>query len=93
NWKTRFLDLRESCDSQSDAEQEAQRYLDQHLWPRPTGTLSLKGEAQLANGHTIPALHIRPGMMVRNTDSEFEAQLIEHVSGRLREREVTLTIG
>jgi hypothetical protein len=93
SWKTKFLDLRDSCESVTAAGTEAQRYLDQHLWPKLTGTLTLAGDVMLANGAQIPALHIRPGMMLRNIDVDPDPHMIEHVTGRLRAREATLTLG
>jgi len=91
HYQTKFLDLRDR--TANDAQQIVDAYLADHLWPRPTGTLVLTGPVHLADGSTIEALHIRPGMMLQNVDTDFGPQMIEHVTGRLAAREVTLTLG
>jgi hypothetical protein len=100
--RQKFLDLRGVCDSSSEATTIANRVLADSLWPKPTGTVTLKGDCTLGNGYRMPAIYLRPGMMLYNPDLRLEdcgnpqnkgLMLITAVSGRLVERSITLTIG
>ena len=100
--RTKFLDLRGLCDSASEATTIANRVLAEVLWPRPTGSVTLKGDCTLGNGYRMPAIYLRPGMMVKNPDLRIEdtgdpankgLMLVTAVSGRLVDRQITLTLG
>lgn len=100
--RTRFIDLTDVCSSAADATTVANAHLASSLWPAPTGTITLRGDAHLAAGIDVPALYLRPGMMIRNLDIAADVvgppeqrgrMLITHVSGRLAAREVTVQVG
>ena len=100
--RTKFLDLRGVCDSSADATSIATRVLNDSLWPKPTGTVTLKGLCTLGNGYRQPAIYLRPGMMVKNPDLRLEdtgdpknkgLMLVTACSGRLVDRQITLTLG
>ena len=95
-WKTKFLDLTDTCNSSSDATLVATQRLRDGLWPKPTGSIPMKGDAHLAVGMDVPAIYLRPGMMVVNLDVQPEKGgrlLVTSVSGRLVNREITLEVG
>lgn len=101
--KQRFLDLRGICDSADEATAIAQRALADALWPRATGTVTLRDTCTLANGfNEMPAIHITPGMLLLCPDlrpedtgdpAERGHMLITHVRGSLAKREIVLTVG
>jgi len=95
-WKTTFLDLTDTCNSSSDATLVATQRLRDGLWPKPTGSIPMKCDAHLAMGIDVPAIYLRPGMMVVNLDVQPEKggrMLVTSVAGRLVDREITLEVG
>jgi len=95
-WKTKFLDLTDTCNSSSDATLVATQRLRDGLWPKPTGSIPMKGDAHLWGGVDVPAIYLRPGMMLVNLDVQPEKggrMLVTSVAGRLVDREITLEVG
>jgi hypothetical protein len=95
-WKTKFLDLTDTCNSSTDATLVATQRLRDGLWPKPTGSIPMSGDAHLAVGIDVPAIYLRPGMMVVNLDVQPEKggrMLVTSVAGRLVGRSITLEVG
>ena len=96
-WRVKYLDLTGQCDDADTALAVATRYLADNLWPKPTGSCTLKDAAHLACGLTAKAIHAKPGMMLYNMDVPVERGggrlLITSVDGSLLDRAITLNVG
>jgi len=97
SWRSKTLDLTGSVSDHDTAVTLATKYLQDNLWPKPTGSLTLRDKAHLACGIDLPALQVLPGMMVYNMDVPEEdgggCLLITSIDGSLVAREVTINVG
>lgn len=95
-WRTKFLDLTDTCNNATDATTVATAYLRDGLWPKPTGSATIVDYAHLAAGIDVPAIYLRPGMRVVNLDLAPEdggRMLVTSVTGSLLQRQITLEVG
>jgi hypothetical protein len=91
-WRTKYVDLTSECDNLTDATTAANLELAATFWPLPTGSIDLTGMAHLAAGVDVPAIYLRPGMMIVNMD-EGVRMLVTSVTGHLLDRTITLEVG
>ena len=97
HWRVKTLDLTGECDDETEATTVATRYLADHLWPKPTGSVDLTDTVHLACGLDIPAVQVKQGMMIYNMDIPSERGggylLITSIDGSLIDRRLTANVG